>query len=473
MVRCCLLILSLCLSFRASAVPVNTLEAMLPAGSQLALSVYNIDSKQQMVALDDQILLPPASTQKVVTALASALYLPKDFTFTTHAYRSGKDVIFSFSGDPTLTRKNIQSLLKDIKTAGVTRINGDVWLDGSIFTGYERAVGWPWDILGVCYSAPSTSIALERNCVQGSIYSEKGKTTTRVFVPEHQPISVTTDALAVTKDEMKTTHCDLELHYENNNSYKLTGCLPHRSKPLPLKFAVQNPEKYMRDVLSAELKKARIGLTGQIRIGNPISNAPKQRIATHTSAPRDILLKKMLKRSDNLIADNLLKTLGHQYFNQPGSFSNGAAAVKAIMQERANIDLTHALIVDGSGLSRNNRMSAKQLMDVIHYTYSHQDLGVLAMLPVSGVDGTLKYRSSVRNAPLKQRLKAKSGSLYGSYNLAGVIRNDKGQDVLVVQLVTNYHIPKTDERPATLASPITQFERELYQALLTSSLTTR
>ena len=57
--------------------------------------------------------------------------------------------------------------------------------------------------------------------------------------------------------------------------------------------------------------------------------------------------------------------------------------------------------------------------------------------------------------------------------VAGVIRNDKGQDVLVVQLVTNYHIPRTDERPTNLASPITQFERELYQALLTSSLTTR
>lgn len=462
-----------CLTFTlpavASAASLHHIESMLPAGSQLALSIQQARDGKNLAAVDDDILLPPASTQKVVTALAASLYLPEDFTFDTLVQQSGKDIVFSFSGDPTLSRKDLRLLVSALKAKGINTIRGDIWLDGTTFTGYEQAVGWPWDILGVCYSAPSSAIALERNCVQGSIYSEKGAKNTRTFIPGHQPVTVATDALAVTQEEQQAMLCDLELHYDNQNNYKLSGCLPHRTSPLPLKFAIQNPQKYVQDVLLDELKKSAIRFKGNVRIGSPEGN--KTFVARHRSVPRNELLNIMLKRSDNMIADNLLKTIGQRYYNQPGSFANGAAAIKAIIKEKTSIDLNHAVIVDGSGLSRNNRMTASQLMDVIRYVYSHPDLGILAMLPVSGVDGTLKYRSSVRYAPLKQRLAAKTGSLYGSYNLAGVLKNDSGDDILVVQLVTNYHIPESDDRPANQASPITQFERELYQALLTSSLT--
>lgn len=471
MVRILIFLLLLPLSFVTHAVPLNKIEAMLPTGSQLALSVYDASTGTEIVSVDDDILLPPASTQKVVTALAATLFLPPDFTFDTTLEQVGRDIVFTFHGDPTLTRKDMRLLVSALKAKGIQRIRGDIWLDGSVFSGYERAVGWPWDILGVCYSAPSSSIALERNCVQGSIYSEKNHRNTRIFVPEHQPVWVTTDALAVSQSQQEQSLCDLELHYDSNNHYQLSGCLAHRNAPLPLKFAIQNPQKYVQDVLQAELNTAAIRVDGKIKIGTP--SGKRTFLAKHQSAKRDALLETMLKRSDNLIADNLLKTIGHRYYNQPGTFANGAAAIKAILLEKTGIDLSHAVIVDGSGLSRNNRMTASQLMDVIQYVHARPQLGLLAMLPVSGVDGTLKYRASVRYAPLKQRLTAKTGSLYGSYNLAGVLKNDQGKDLLVVQLVTNYHIPDTEERPDNVASPITQFERELYQALLTSSLTMR
>ncbi|WP_188009079.1 serine-type D-Ala-D-Ala carboxypeptidase [Grimontia hollisae] len=471
MVQVLIFFLLLPLSFATSAVPLNKIEAMLPAGSQLALSVYDASARAKIVSIDDDILLPPASTQKVVTALAATLSLPPDFTFDTTLGQVGQDLVFTFSGDPTLTRNDIRLLISALKAKGIQHIRGDIWLDGSIFSGHERAVGWPWDILGVCYSAPSSAIALERNCVQGAIYSEKNQPHTRVFVPEHQPVKVTTDAMAVTQSQQEQSLCDLELHYDSNNHYQLSGCLAHRSTPLPLKFAIQNPQKYVQDILQAELKTAAIIVDGKIKTGSPTGT--RTLLAKHRSDNRDALLETMLKRSDNLIADNLLKIIGHRYYNQPGTFANGAAAIKAILLEKTGIDLTHAVIVDGSGLSRNNRMTASQLMDVLQYVYAHPQLGLLAMLPVSGVDGTLKYRASVRHAPLKQRLIAKTGSLYGSYNLAGVLKNDLGKDLLVVQLVTNYHIPETEDRPDNVASPITQFERELYQALLTSSLTMR
>lgn len=470
MVRHCLFFVSFFYSIAAFSVPLHSLEAMLPLGSQLALSVYDTKKKSLLVQVGDDILLPPASTLKMVTALAARLYLPKNFTFETAVYLAEKDIVFTFGGDPTLTRHQLNRLVRSIKLKGIKKIQGDIWLDGSAFSGYQRAIGWPWDILGICYSAPSSAMTLEKNCVLGSVYSKKGIALTRAFVPKSQPVTVVSDAQVVTYKQQKERHCNLELHYANNNTYRLSGCLTPRSKPLPLKFAIQNPEKYMADVLAQQLKKAGITLLGEIKIGS--IDKDKVLIAKHSSKTRDTLLTSMLKRSDNLIADNLLKVMGHRYYQQSGSFVNGALAIKSILKEKANIDLNHAVIVDGSGLSRNNRMTAAQLMEVITFLHTHPYLGLIEMLPISGVDGTLQYRPSVRYEPLKAAIKAKTGSLFGSYNLAGILKNKKGRDLLVVQFVTNYHIPDTETPIRGRAAPITQFERELFQALHSSSLTT-
>ena len=147
-------------------------------------------------------------------------------------------------------------------------------------------------------------------------------------------------------------------------------------------------------------------------------------IASHHSAPLHELLDTMVKDSDNLYADNIAKTIGAKYFDQPGSFANGSKAIQAILKDEANIDLDRALIVDGSGLSRNNRMTASQMLEVLSYIYEHDDgLNLLATLPVSGQSGTLRYRQSIRQQPLQGRIQAKSGSLYGTYNLAGPHRD--------------------------------------------------
>ena len=189
-------------------------------------------------------------------------------------------------------------------------------------------------------------------------------------------------------------------------------------------------------------------------------------IASHRSAPLHELLDTMVKDSDNLYADNIAKTIGAKYFKQPGSFANASKAIKAILKDKANIDLERAVIVDGSGLSRNNRMTASQMMEVITYIYNHDDtLNLLATMPVSGQSGTLRYRQSIRHKPLQGRIHAKSGSLYGTYNLAGLIKAQSGQTLLFVQMVSNYFPPERDESLPAVAPPIEAFERTLYKGL--------
>lgn len=434
----------------------------LPKGTDTALLVVDPASQKVIFQQRSDELQAPASTQKMITALAAKLYLGDDFRFTTSIETKGEHVIFRFSGDPTLKRSDLAKLIAHLKQQGITTIKGNIYLNGKQFSGYERAIGWPWDILGSCYSAPSSSLTIDHNCVQGALYSNKklGELT-RVNVPAHQPIKVTTSAVVTSVAKQKTQHCQLNMLSNDRNHYQISGCIQPRKEPLPLKFAVQNTNLYTAAIIQRELKHAGITLKGTvIRHDNAVGKV----LATHTSVSLPALLDIMLKRSDNLFADNITKTIGAKYFNQPGSYTNGIAAIKAILKTKANIDLTDTVMVDGSGLSRNNRLTAQDMMKVVNYIYKHSHLGLMKALPVSGQSGTLQYRRSIRNPPLKGHITAKSGSLFGTYNLAGVIKTKTGKPLLFVQFITNYYPEMSKTKKAALP-PIYQFEQQWYQSL--------
>ncbi|UTV27266.1 serine-type D-Ala-D-Ala carboxypeptidase [Photobacterium atrarenae] len=465
MLRALTLLLGFLLCTRALATPAFSPQralSQLPAGHDAALLIADPATGEILYSQRATQLQAPASTQKMLTALAAKLYLKDDFRFTTDLERRGDDIILRFSGDPLLSRTQLADLLRQLKKHHITRIEGNILLNGAVFSGYEQAPGWPWDILGVCYSAPSSSISLEHNCVQGALYSNRAPgELTRVNVPRHQPITVTSDARIVSQTEQESSYCDLTLTTAPGNHYQLSGCLPERKKPLPLNFAVQDTFGYSAAVIRDELQRAGIDFRGQIRRDD---QARGERLARHRSEPLETLVDIMVKDSDNLIADNLLKTLGRVYFEQPGTFANGVAAMKAILAEKADIDLSQAVLVDGSGLSRNNRLNAKLMMKVIAYIYQHdKKLSLLQTLPVSGQSGTLKYRQSIRHQPLAGQIAAKSGSLYGTHNLTGIITTQSGKQLLFVQLITNYHPPEQEE--AGVAPPIELFERQLYRNL--------
>ncbi|EOW2078324.1 serine-type D-Ala-D-Ala carboxypeptidase [Vibrio mimicus] len=444
---------------------VNSAINKLPAGSRYALMVEDTVSKQTTLELNTHLYYPPASTQKILTALAAKLELGDEFRFRTDLVRSGQDWAIEFSGDPTLTTAHLTALLKELKSQAGGKINGDLWLDNSIFSGYERAVGWPWDILGVCYSAPASAINLDGNCIQASIYTEKqGKT--RVYVPEQYPVHVQSQAISVSKSEQESLLCDLELTTNSENYYKLDGCLAVRDKPLPLKFAVQDTGLYAQRIVYRLLAQLNIELKGEVKVGKA-NFKQVQKIAYHQSEPLPVLLKTMLQESDNLIADTLTKTLGHHFYLQPGSFSNGTQAIKQIFYSRTGISLEDTQLADGSGLSRNNRMRPQVMIDTLRYLYQHDaTLGLIALLPSAGESGTLQYRRSMRAPQISGQIKAKSGSLYGTYNMAGfVVDENSHPTTLFVQFVTDYFPPKPNPEVA-VESPIIQFETQLYQQLI-------
>ncbi|MGY0614214.1 serine-type D-Ala-D-Ala carboxypeptidase [Vibrio sp. FJH11] len=444
-------------------------QEVLPEGARISLVAQKLSGNAELNGIHPtEQLFPPASTLKIVTALAAKLELGDNFRFRTTIETSSSDTVIRFVGDPTLQTQDLKNLLILATKSGLKRIEGDLWLDNSLFTGYNRAIGWPWDILGVCYSAPASTITLDRNCVQASIYTQKNGGT-RVFVPEHQPIYVKSSVETVSRAIQKSRHCDLDLLANPDNRYELRGCLVDRKDPLPLKFAVQDPDLYTSKKLETLLKQLNIELKGKIRVGN----APKKQrklLAQHQSKPLPDLLDLMLKRSDNLIADTLTKTLGAKFFVQPGSFTNGTEAIKQIIFANTGVDIRQARLEDGSGLSRNNRISATKMADILRYIWKHEkELHLIAIMPKSGESGTLQYRQSMRNAPIKGQLIAKSGSIYGTYNMAGYGLDKNGQpNTIFVQFVSDYFPEKRDGNAPAVA-PITHFEKLFYSDVVNFS----
>ena len=449
----------------------------LPQGARSTLVVQDLKTgKVLMQSGSNEDFFPPASTLKLITALAAKLELGNNFRFHTSLIKAGNDLVFNFSGDPTLTTNDLKAMIKQVAQDGIQTIQGDIWLNGSAFNGYERAIGWPWDILGVCYSAPPSAINLDENCVQASIstpnpspYSDK----TRVYVPEHLPIHVSNQVIAVNREEQDETHCGLELLTSANNHYTLKGCVVKRRNPLPLKFAVQQPELYVTRIIYTLLKQQGIRLEGQIKIGKP-ATSKNELIAAHQSKPLPQLLEVMLKESDNLIADTLTKSIGAKFYKQPGSFNNGTSAIKEIILDKTGIDLEHDQLVDGSGLSRNDRITRANMSAILRYIWqNNEQLGLIDIMPGSGESGTLKYRKSMRKAPIKGNIIAKSGSVYGTYNMAGFGLDKQGKPTtLFVQYVADYFVKKDPSAKKTMP-PITKFEKAFYQEVIKLSRSTQ
>lgn len=113
----------------------------------------------------------------------------------------------------------------------------------------------------------------------------------------------------------------------------------------------------------------------------------------HHSDALTELLTYMLKQSDNLIADSLLKKLGFVYYHRRGSWKDGVYSIKSILRD-TGINFRSIHIEDGSGLSRYNFVNPYQIFKLLFFSYHHLSIKnkLLAFLPSAGHDGTLAGR---------------------------------------------------------------------------------
>ncbi|MFT6926947.1 MAG: D-alanyl-D-alanine carboxypeptidase/D-alanyl-D-alanine-endopeptidase (penicillin-binding protein 4) [Psychromonas sp.] len=472
------------LCFSLFLLPVNlladqwsALHALLPKGTQLSYLILDPANNQLLAQSNADILRTPASLQKLLTATAAKLYLGDDFRYQTtlegnpsriknNSYQG--DIRLRFVGDPTFSRADIKAMLRSFKAMGVKQISGNFLINAAHFSGYQWSDGQAWNDLGVCYTAPSNAIIVNRNCVLGNLsVSTSDAKKARLFIPSYEPVEISSDVDVVTSEQRDEQFCALEVTRNSQNRYHLWGCMVPRNRPLGLAFSVNDPFAYASQIIESELKKAGIKLKGKVKlVQSKQADAASQVLVKHQSPELGKLLQVMLKDSDNLIADSLFKTLGAAYFQTAGNFRNGAQALKLILQAHG-VDLENAYLADGSGLSRHNLMSAKLFMAVLKYVYQNDaKLKLLDSFSIAGVDGTLHYHKGVAGPLLKGNIVAKTGSMKGVANLLGIVKTTQGERLFAL-VINGYNWPETALTKQT-KSPVVIFEQAFFEKIINS-----
>jgi D-alanyl-D-alanine carboxypeptidase/D-alanyl-D-alanine-endopeptidase (penicillin-binding protein 4) len=170
---------------------------------------------------------------------------------------------------------------------------------------------------------------------------------------------------------------------------------------------------------AASLARAGVKVLGPVRAGRAPTGAVE--VAQMKSAPVGEIVQHTLAVSDNNAAEVLARQVALKVGLDP-SFTGGATAVFRVLDE-LGVDLTGSRIYDGSGLSRQNRLTPRTLLDVLRTAASadHPTLReVITGLPVAGFTGSLQERFADGPAAARGRVLAKTGTLTGVHGLAGV-----------------------------------------------------
>ena len=463
------LFISFGLSFNAVAeVNVAPLVANLPEGASTAVIAKNIDQNKIVADYNGSTFMLPASTQKVFTAVAAKLVLGDEFKFETALLTNGKiqngdldgNLIVRFTGDPDLTSGQLYDLLAELKKQGVNKINGDLVLDTSVFSSHDRGLGWIWNDLTMCFNSPPSAANIDNNCFYAELDANQAPgETVKINVPAQFPIQVFGQVYIA--DSNEAPYCQLDVVVHDNNRYQVKGCLARQTKPFGLSFAVQDPDAYAAAIIQRQLKRLGIEFNGKVL--QPQKMQQGQLLVQHFSKPLPDLLKKMMKKSDNQIADSLFRAVAYHYYKRPASFQLGTLAVKSILQKQG-IKFDNSILADGSGLSRHNLVAPKTMLAVLEYIARNENkLHLMETFPIAGVDGTISGRGGLINPPLVKNVIAKTGSLKGVYNLAGFMNNARGEKVAFVQFINGYSTGELESK--TKRGPLVQFESALYNAL--------
>lgn len=190
--------------------------------------------------------------------------------------------------------------------------------------------------------------------------------------------------------------------------------------------AVENPRAVFTARLKSHLRAAGINIDGK-----DIADGKRTLLLDHVSPPIDDIMRSCMMRSDNLFAESMLRTFG-KLTGGDGSVED-AAKRATDRWTRRGLPMDGVTLIDGSGLSRNNRVTADFMTTVLRRMAG--DLNYVSFFPLAGQDGTLK--SFLVETPLEGYIAMKTGSMKGIQCYAGYLLDDDYNPTHTVVIIMN------------------------------------
>ncbi len=386
--------------------------------------------------------LVPASTMKVLTAVAAAERLGWGFRFETRLVAMGPvvdgslqgDLVVVGSGDPTINPRHPERLTlfddwaRALAASGIRHIAGHVIGDDSAVEGSGWGTGWAWDDLALGYGAAYG--ALQYNDNEAEVTMGPGATPGAppvVYVsPAHHGLRL--DVRAVTAAAGATPSMWVARR-PGTRFLEVAGRAPLGAAPMTDIVAVANPTLFYAAELHATLMRHGIVVDGAPADIDDQSVRPRTADGTtllvDLSPPLREIVQPMLQWSRNSYAETLVTALDAE---PPSSPDGGLAVLRATLSE-LGVAPEGYHVRDGSGLSRNDYLSADTLVQTLAAAWMRPGLRepLLAALPEAGRPGTMARR--LAGTVAAGRVHAKTGSMANVRSLAGYVRTTAGEPV--------------------------------------------
>jgi len=426
----------------------------------VGIKVVSLDNGRVLFEENATKLLRPASNMKLYTIAAALDRLSPDYRFSTSVYANTRpdaagvvhgDLTIYGRGDPSLAArfnngdyvKAIDDLATRIVAAGVKRVEGDIVGDESYFVGPKYGSGWDWEDLTWYYGAEITPLTVNDNALDlfikpGTAIGQPALITTGPSDPLLTIVNKVTTSAKGSKREF-SIHRGL-----GENTITITGSIPLEDRGYTGGIGISHPGLLFVYMLRSSLAQKGVTITGASRIAGS-STAFENEIATLQSPPFSVIAAKTMKPSQNLYAELILRTLGKVAPPTPSATTSnltqtsddlGLEAVKTFLK---TVGLRPEALVldDGSGLSRNDMITADASVQLLTFMSKHRYATVFRdSLPIGGVDGTLRNR--FKGTPAENNVRAKTGSLSSAASLGGYLTTAGGEKLAFSIMVNNY-----------------------------------
>jgi D-alanyl-D-alanine carboxypeptidase/D-alanyl-D-alanine-endopeptidase (penicillin-binding protein 4) len=419
-------------------------------GMQVGVSVVDLRTGRRLADIDADQPLIPASNMKLLTSASALLSLGEGFMFETRFELEGERLIVVGSGDPGFgdpalladlpKPMDIDAMLDFVVDAitqsGATTLR-EIVIDDRVFDREAVHPSWPTEQLQYYYCAEVSGLNFHLNMVNVFAYPTSMNQPARVVIePEASAVEVqnTTSTVASRTSTGRPQPSSIHIRRDGEGNRLLVSGRVSRSVGAPT--SLRDPAMVFGQLLAERLELAGVVIGAPHEAPADVVRRPEAR---ETLDGRPILIIKtpiteVLRRcnsdSYNLHAEALFKKVGHQWTGQAGSWSMGAAAMRAVLVDAIGPNAVRSLrIADGSGMSRQNAMSADTLCALLaHMNQLSNEPARAAFLDslVRPGEGTLS-RNFMEPEDLRHEIFGKTGFLNGVRSFSGYVA-PKGSD---------------------------------------------
>jgi D-alanyl-D-alanine carboxypeptidase/D-alanyl-D-alanine-endopeptidase (penicillin-binding protein 4) len=428
---------------QSAPLPAPLREALASAGippSAVGVYVHELGASQPLIEHHVDRPMNPASTMKLLTTLAGLELLGPNFTWRTEAWIDGPlsgdvlqgNLVLKGYGDPRLTIEDLWLFLREMRARGLREIHGDLVLDRTFFAvepsdpaHFDNDPARPYNVGPDALLLNFKSVRLE------FLPQEESGTVTILPLPDLPQISIVNQlTLGGGSCEFWTERLQANLE---PTRLTFTGVFPRGCGTKEKSYSLLTPNEYAFALFQQLWHELGGTVSGQVRDGTVPESA--RLLATWDSAPLAEVIRGINKFSNNVMARQLFLTLSLAADNPPVSTDKAARAMREWLA-RGHLDFPELQVENGSGLSRNERISPRHLGELLLYAARSPLMPEYAgSLPIPGVDGTLRRR--LAGSPAIGQAHLKTGYLDGVRAIAGYVVDNRGRTVVVVSIINH------------------------------------